>query len=172
MFRRRAAYTITELLLTLAAAGILAGIAGPVLHDQVAAARGRSATNQLVAAIHLARSMAIRRAREVVICPAPDCAADARWNDGWLVFVNEDADRPPRRDDEETVLRRQSAMPGVSITANRGYFVIRRVGLRSTNGTLTVCDSRGAAHARAVIVSYTGRPRIARSRPDGDPLQC
>jgi hypothetical protein len=34
------------------------------------------------------------------------------------------------------------------------------------------CDRRGAAAAKAVIVSYTGRPRVDRLAPDGKPLQC
>ena len=40
------------------------------------------------------------------------------------------------------------------------------------NGTLVFCDPRGSAHARAIIISHTGRPRVARLDADGKPLRC
>ena len=41
-----------------------------------------------------------------------------------------------------------------------------------TNGTTIFCDGRGAPAAKAVIVSYTGRPRVDRVDADGRPLHC
>jgi hypothetical protein len=40
---------------------------------------------------------------------------------------------------------------------------MRAFGLRSTNGTLLVCNARKPEHAAAVIVSYTGKARIGES---------
>jgi type IV fimbrial biogenesis protein FimT len=58
------------------------------------------------------------------------------------------------------------------MTGNRIRFSYRPFGRRSTNGTVTYCDDRGADAARAVIVSYTGRPRTASLAPGGKPLRC
>jgi hypothetical protein len=40
------------------------------------------------------------------------------------------------------------------------------------NGTVTFCDTRGPAAARAVIISYTGRPRVSDRGPGRRPLVC
>ena len=59
-----------------------------------------------------------------------------------------------------------------SIVGNRPYFDFRPIMRRSTNGTLVFCDERGPAAARAVIVSYTGRPRVDTVAADGARLVC
>jgi len=38
--------------------------------------------------------------------------------------------------------------------------------------SFTFCDERGPRAARAVIISQTGRPRVAASDASGDPLTC
>ena len=51
--------------------------------------------------------------------------------------------------------------PGILIVANRRGFTLRSTELRATNGTLIICDARERAEARAIVVSYNGRPRVA-----------
>jgi type IV fimbrial biogenesis protein FimT len=58
-----------------------------------------------------------------------------------------------------------------TVISNRPYYEFRP-GRRSTNGSIVFCDGRGAVAARAVIVSYTGRPRVARVDAEGRPLKC
>jgi len=58
-----------------------------------------------------------------------------------------------------------------TVTSNRPYYEFRPR-RRSTNGTTVFCDRRGSAAAKAVIVSYTGRPRVDRVDADGRPLRC
>jgi type IV fimbrial biogenesis protein FimT len=89
-----------------------------------------------------------------------------------MVFVNTDDDRPPNRALDEALLYFHAPQTTGSISANRRLFEFRPFGWRSTNGTVTFCDDRGNAHARAVIVSYTGRPRVAAEGPGGRALKC
>jgi type IV fimbrial biogenesis protein FimT len=89
-----------------------------------------------------------------------------------MVFVNEDERRPPDRAPGETLLYAHKPQIRGSITANRRLFEFRAFGWRSTNGTVTFCDRRGQPHARAVIVSYTGRPRVSPEGPGGRALVC
>ena len=42
----------------------------------------------------------------------------------------------------------------------------------ATNGTLVYCDRRREAAARALVISYTGRPRVAAEGPAGRDLDC
>ncbi len=175
MLQAHRGLTLLEALSALAVAAVLVSVGVPALSGAVANARRTTAVNDLIAAVHFARANAIRRSEQLVICPdsrMTPCDPSARWDGGWLVFVNTDRDRPPRLDDDEPVLLRRGRVAGLQVDANRSFFAFHRIGLRSTNGTLTFCDSRGAAAARAVIVSYTGRPRVAHTRADGRPLEC
>jgi hypothetical protein len=62
--------------------------------------------------------------------------------------------------------------PGLTLNVNRDAFEFRPF-ISSTNGTFVVCDSRGAAHATAVIVSIMGRVRMQKkTMPDGTALAC
>ncbi|MDH3588999.1 MAG: GspH/FimT family pseudopilin [Gammaproteobacteria bacterium] len=175
MSRFSCGLTLFELLVAMAVAAVILSIGIPALNGITANARRTAATNDLITAVHVARSTAIRRNRQVVICAdggAEPCTADANWSGGWLVFVNEDADHPPRLGQHDTVLYRHQAVSRLQIGSNRDYYSFYRIGLRSTNGTLTLCDSRGPVQARAVIISYTGRPRVSRTRAGGTPIQC
>ena len=169
--------SLLELLITLAAGSILLLFAAPSFRHTIANGERTAAINEFVTALHVARREANTRAEEVVVCKSADgenCAfgSDATWTDGLLVFANLNRDAPPRLNETEPVLLRTTPMRGVSIHGNRDAFVLRPHNRRSTNGTLTVCDRRGTAHARAIIVSYTGRPRTASTAPNGEPLQC
>ena len=89
-----------------------------------------------------------------------------------MLFVNTDGRRPPRRAaNEPLLLAHQPALTG-TIRANRQLFEFRPFGRRSVNGTVTFCDERGAASAKAVIVSYTGRPRVSKRGPGRRRLTC
>jgi type IV fimbrial biogenesis protein FimT len=101
------------------------------------------------------------------------CTNDEQaYGAGWLVFADRNSKRPPQRpDDEPLIYAYRPALLG-SIVGNRAYFDFQPIMRRSTNGTLVFCDERGTAAARAVIVSYTGRPRVDTVAADGTRLVC
>jgi type IV fimbrial biogenesis protein FimT len=164
-------WTLVNLLTTLAIMAILASLAVPGFASLMWSQRRVAAVNSLVASLHLARSEAIKRGRLVVLCPVGEpeqcLGRSGPWLDGWMVFVNLDGDQPPHRDPGEPVIRYHQAPEGVAIHANRGAFVMRPVGVRSTNGTVTFCHPEGTGDGRAVVVSYSGRPRTT-----GEGLRC
>lgn len=169
--------TLLEILVVLAVASLLLTIALPSFQHTIAGGERTASVNALLTSLHLARRIALDRANVVVLCKAPggdECARgdDVAWSDGIVVFVNLDEDDPPRIDAGEPVIHRQALAGAVRVFANRESFAMRPYGRRSTNGTFTVCDRRGEPHARAVIVSWTGRPRVASTLPDGEALTC
>ena len=172
----RSGFTLLELLVAIAVAGVFVGLVMPTFDSLLLDNRRTARINNLVTALHLARSEAIKRGKVVAICPTggtDNCAgSDAGWEHGWLVFANLDRDDPPRIDDDEPVLFRYSADRHAQIRANRRAFTYRPFDKNSTNGTIVFCDRRGAAHARAVVISYTGRPRIADKSASGGALTC
>jgi hypothetical protein len=46
------------------------------------------------------------------------------------------------------------------------------VALAGTTVSFVFCDQRGNSAARAIIVSQTGRPRVAAHDAAGKPLRC
>ncbi|MCH7510210.1 MAG: GspH/FimT family pseudopilin [Proteobacteria bacterium] len=166
--------TLLELLLVMGIAAVLVTGAVPSFRQMIMDSRRTAAINELVGTIQFARSEAAKRNREVVLCPSGggrQCTKDP-WNLGWLVFANLDQDSPARLDAGEPLLYVKSAREGLKITANRRVFRFRPLGVRSVNGTVTFCDSRGAQSARAVIISYTGRPRVSDRDPSNKRLIC
>jgi type IV fimbrial biogenesis protein FimT len=137
-------------------------------------ARNR-ALNTFVTAVQLARSEAIKRADEVALCKSGGgsrCTSGGEWGPGWLVFVNLDHDSPPKLDAGEPMIHQDGRLAAARVTANRDAFTFRPFSKASTNGTVTFCDVRGPKAARAVIVSPSGRPRIASTNSSGGPLVC
>ena len=168
-----AGFTVLELMFVCAIAAVLAGVAAPGFHEYSLNARRTSQLNELVHALHAARSAAIRGGQPVVLCKSSDGAhctpLASGWDEGWIAFVNRDADSPAVVDADEPILLRQSRVGNLSIRANRGaltYWPFSRAG---TTATFIFCDARGLESARAVIVSQTGRPRVARAESCGQP---
>lgn len=167
-------FTALELLVAMAVAAILLTLGVPAFTAQVLDARLTAAVNRVVHGMHVARQEALKSGADVVVCRSPSgrqCADSGDWRTGLIVFVNRDRDDPPRVDAGETVLQVEPAFPLDAILANRRAFVFRPW-TRSVNGTLIFCDRRGVARARAVVVSYTGRPRATSAATANGALKC
>jgi len=169
-------FSLLELLITVTLGAVLLALAVPGMRWLALDARRTADINAFVSAIQLARSESAKRARPVVLCQSAAgrrCeSADARYEAGWIVFVDEDDDTPPLRDGSEPLLLQYFPVIQGTIRSNRVSYVFRPYFRRSTNGTVTFCDSRGAEAARAVVISYTGRPRVAALGPGGRSLNC
>ena len=176
MIRCARGFTLWELLCTCLVGGIVLGLAVPSVRGVALDTRRTAEINELVLAIQLARSEASKVGRSVIVCKSADglrCGGnDVRFDAGWIVFVDNDGARPPQRSADEPLLLAHAPLATGTITSNRGYFEFRPIQRRSVNGTVVFCDERGPAAARAVIVSYTGRPRVAAVDSGGAPLRC
>jgi type IV fimbrial biogenesis protein FimT len=172
----RNGFSLLQLLVTLAVAGTLLGLAVPSFRAFLLDSRMTADVNAFVLAVQVARSEVAKRGRTVVVCRTLDrqrCdGAALDLAAGFMVFINEDDDYPPARGRAEPLLYAHERELTGRISANRPFFEFRPRPRRSTNGTVVFCDERGAGAARAVIVSYTGRPRIGRRTADGKPLIC
>jgi type IV fimbrial biogenesis protein FimT len=167
--------TLIELLTVLAVSSIVATLSVSGFSTLLSKARMDSAVNGLVHSLQMARQISRTMGTTVTVCKSMDgqnCDNGADWHDGWLLFANLDDDTPPQIDPDEVVLEVHESVRNLEISANRRAFVMRPFGRRSTNGTFTYCDGRGASHAQAVIVSYTGKPRKSISGAGGQPLSC
>jgi type IV fimbrial biogenesis protein FimT len=156
--------------------GIVVGIGAPTLQHFTLDARLVADVNAFVGAVQLARSEAAKRGRSVIVCKTVDrvsCGGDEiDFDTGWMVFANVDDVFPPTRAANEPLIYAHIPASAGTIVSNRPFYEFRAYRRRSTNGTVTFCDARGPAAARAVIISYTGRPRVAALGPGNRPLTC
>ncbi len=174
-WRYNEGFSLYELIMTLGLAAIVVTIGLPSFGNIVSNQILMAETNTLFHSIHLARKESITRRREVTLCPTLDgenCEPQLDWSIGWMVFVNIDRDRPANRDLNEPILHRYSVNETVRIRSNRRSFSLRSTELRATNGTLKFCDRNDRGTARALVISYTGRPRTALADVHGRPIQC
>jgi type IV fimbrial biogenesis protein FimT len=168
-------YSLYELVMTLALVGLILTLGLPSFGSLAADKRLRVETDALFHAVHLARKSSIVRRHVVSLCPSVDgqsCNPGYDWSNGWIMFANVDRDDPPQVDRDEPILRRHSVDDTVQILANRQGFTLRSTQLRATNGTFVICDRAGRAQPRGLVVSYTGRPRVARSDGGGNGYRC
>ena len=175
MRQGRCGYTLYEVLMTLALIAVLVGVGLPSFAGIAARSRISVEINALFHAIHVARKESIMRHRVVSLCPSVDgvnCNPGRDWSSGWLMFENTDADVPPRRDEGEALLQVHKVDELVRISANRRGFTLRATVKRATNGTFVVCDRADRATPTALVISYTGRPRVTRETVRGDPYAC
>ncbi len=171
-------FTLTELLIVVALAAIMVAMGMPHFGDMVNDNRRAAEVNRFVTSLNLARTEALKRRTTVTVCkssdplnPTPDCDTSAKWEDGWLIFVNLDGDDSPAAVDAgETVLRVSAEIESdIDITgfgdfANHvsyGFDGSLRVPATSTGGRFNFCDDRGPPAARAVLINNTGRARLS-----------
>jgi type IV fimbrial biogenesis protein FimT len=170
--RRQGGFTLTELLAAVVIVAVLIGVGMPAWSSLVRDTRLASFTNELRAALTLARSEAIRRGHRVTLCVSRNgqqCAneAGAGWESGWVLFADRDGDIV--RDADETLIRsRGPAGPGLSARGNgtlaRYVSYVPSGSTRSATGALQMGTLRICAgdRQRSLILNAAGRVRVER----------
>ena len=167
MLQRHAAFTLIELLMSVAIVALLAGIGLPPMGRLVERHRANAAMNTLTAHMQLARIAAISRNRRAVLCPTSDgarCVAGNDWSPGWMMFIDEDGNRQPDHADDILQVDLQAASPHLRITSNSGRAQLRYLPDGTSAGsnlTVSVCTPDGQLLGQ-VIVNNIGRPRSQR----------
>jgi len=156
-------FTLIELIITLVIAGILLSIGIPSFNSFLKNNQLTTQINELVTSINLTRSEAIKRGFSSTICKSntgTSCAGN--WTDGWIVFDDQNADGAV--DAGETIIRAHDALKGGNTltfgTKNRITYSSQGIAV-GFNDTFKLCDNRGATKAKGLVVSNTGRARLA-----------
>jgi type IV fimbrial biogenesis protein FimT len=175
-------FTLPELMMTLAVAGVLVAITVPNMSQFLRNNRLSGATNDLLRSVQNARSQAITRQRTVAVCASANPGqVNANCSNGsftgWIVF--EDANTNWQRDAGELLIEGQVADPVMTVVNdNNGVISFSPTGFRTVTAgqvpttTILLCDDRGTVAigndsvARAVLVDPTGRPRSSKTNVD------
>lgn len=164
--RKAPGHTLVELAVVLAAAGVLAGLAGPSFAATLADVRRLAAITEILGAIDAARRVAAARGRSVSLC-----VTDSRGVCGARVA------RGLAVEDDSGALGAQRLLErrlpeSQRLQSNRDVIRLAAGGLAATPASLVLCDRRGSRAARAVIVSRSGRPRVSERDAQGRTLSC
>ena len=158
---REAGWTLIELAIALAIAGILVALGVGSLNGVRHAANGSEARNVLLASLVQARNAAALREQDVVLCPSPDqqgCAATHHWERGWIVFVDYDDNRT-RGPDEPVLHGHRELASGIGLVTSTGRRTLDfqpNGSNAGSNATFTLCDGRGPGKATAFAMSNGG----------------
>jgi type IV fimbrial biogenesis protein FimT len=167
-------FTVIELIITVAIVAILATVAVPAYTNMMTNNRMAGEINDFVGSLHFARSEAIKRGLDVLVCKSSDgqlCTTTGNWSQGWVVF--QDTNSNQSRDAAgcpgepcEPLISTHSAFQGGDQLVGTGS-PANRVGFNRNgfftagSGTITLCESgKVREKARAVIISPTGRIRL------------
>lgn len=155
--------TLPELLIALAVVALLAALATPSFRELRRRAGLSAAVNQMVGALHYARSVAILRSVPTVVCLTADGSQCVEREDipahGWLVFSDLERSSPVRLDAGDELLRTYRLSSGLTATGTRTALTFWPVTRAGTTGTFTFCSAARQPRGRAVVVSRVGRPR-------------
>lgn len=152
-------FTLVELMVTLSVAAILLTVGVPGMRDLIANNRLTATTNLFVSSLNIARSEAIKQARNATVCasasPYTSCNGTS-WQQGWIVWV--DTDQDGNLDAPGEVIRTVQALStSIQIASTNNSFSIDSQGnVDNVNGKLNVCDDRPAETGRQLRVLATG----------------
>lgn len=164
-------FTLIEILVTIAIAAILAGVAVPSLSGFLRNVKLNSISASLVASLQQARSEAIKLNQGVLVCPSntakTDCAATTDWGaNGWLVCYDADSDGlcdvPPTDGTKPNPIRVEDKV-SATFAAIAGPAVAIRFAPSGSQGaagsamvTLSITGAWSGAAAVAVSVAASG----------------
>jgi len=168
--------TLVELVITLTVIGVLLSIATPSFEDLIRSSRITMESNRIISDIKLARSEAMKRNVEVILCrsgnpnaAAPVCGGTEKiWTSGWLIFASGDANVTfePATD---TLLKVSQAVQGagLDIKTNGAADTNLRFNTDATTNEggdtaqFALCDARGEDDGKLIEIPAVGRPRLA-----------
>jgi type IV fimbrial biogenesis protein FimT len=162
-------FTLIELLVVIAIVAIVTGFAVPGFGNLRRAAGVSVTASELLGSLHFARSAAVLNGEPVTLCLSANqetcVASGSEAATGWLVFPDPGAKVSGAAAAGQPILRSFRSPNDIVVQGSRAAVTFWPVTRASTTSTFEVCDvnpevSR-TVRGRAVVVSQTGRPRVA-----------
>jgi len=161
-------FSLIELMITIALAGILMAVAAPSMQKMFKTNRVQTEASSFVGDLMLARTEAIKRGQNVSVCVSSngvDCLTTNTWNQGWIVFSDSTAACTGATSANPAVKVRKAFSTAdtlVASVASTACVTFNREGFTSNLGTAAVtfklhtADNLSTA-TRCVAVDLGGR---------------
>ena len=186
--KKYSGFTLVEVMITLIVVSILLAVGLPSLKSFLQGNQMVAATNELLSAIHIARSEAIKLQSSVTICESANgtsCTSPGAndWEDGWIVFVDADSNLTGTGAactaiGTDCLLRTHGAITDSRFTVaglnpggadiNSVTFDARGIPRNAAgawlSGTFSICnvnDAGSTIDSRAVVLNLSGRVRAS-----------
>jgi type IV fimbrial biogenesis protein FimT len=172
--------TLIELLVTIVVLTVLLALGVPSFKEFIKNNRLTAQTNNLVVDIQLARSEAVKRGTNTVICASSDqatCTGHATWANGWIVYSDVDltdgadpvtgGSDPLCEDTEDCIMRTSEGVSGGnSIITDADNIRFLPTGL-AANGNVTISvQSRDCYRDQRRDISITLQGHTVVSKAD------
>lgn len=159
-------FTLVELLITIVVATILVALAVPAFHNFVQNNRITAQVNELITALTLVRSEAIKRKQTITICSSSDgSTCTGAWDQGWIIFTDANGNGTVDAGTEDILRVREGLTGGATLveTASLSSIQFDRLGSASVpaNFQLRIPDCKGD-QARDITLLVTGRTDVSR----------
>lgn len=156
-------FTLLELMVTIAVVAVLATIAVPAYQALGQSSAIRAAANNLVAALHYARTHAIKQDRKIQICGSNNqSSCTGQWGAGWII-QRADGAGPPL-----AVHKLKSTRVDIKLNSPHANVVFGPSGFaRGYQGNFEI-QSDDYAYKACVIVAQSGRIRTVKGDHDKD----
>jgi type IV fimbrial biogenesis protein FimT len=167
--KTQSGFTLIELMVTLAVGIVVLALGLPAIMSMMSTNQAAGYANDLVGAMRLARSEAVKRGVSVTICAsnATQTACSGNdWNNGWIVFSDDNANSV--YDAGETIHRVWSIptdqRPNLEFeTSSPNAIRYTSSGANALDAQTTFAFQKSdchAAQARQITISRMGRPTL------------
>lgn len=155
--RTQEGFTVIELMVTLVVLAVLISIAIPSFTGMIRDNRNLAVRNELTSAIQMARSEALKRRTDVVLChrnvAGTACANNANWSDGWLIRAP-----LPTSPVTYTVLKVWDQTSNVAVAGPNAGLTYTPSGMATATANFTVSAASGCTGQKQhqLAISRTG----------------
>jgi len=138
-------FTLVELLIAIVVVTILLAAGAPAFKDFIKNNRVTSLINGHVSVIQLARSEALKRGTNMVVCASDNqtsCSGKDTWADGWILFSDLNLNNAPDvgtgacLETEDCIVKKRTGLPeGTTLTTDADFVCFLPTGLSGTIAT-------------------------------------
>lgn len=162
--RKTDGYTLIELLITVAIAGILLTVGIPGFNSLIKESRQTTLRNEFNTYYFYARNEAVKRRTPITLCPqnadGTNCDSSKPWGDGWIIFV--DSNNDGDKDSGELILKAHEAIHrDINIVASSTAIRVNERGFNLATSIFTFCDSRGSNFTQTKYITKAGRIQVS-----------
>ncbi|MCV6627614.1 MAG: GspH/FimT family pseudopilin [Cellvibrionaceae bacterium] len=169
--------TLIELLVTVTILALLLMVGVPSLTGMVERGNVRAQVGKLKSALDMARSEALARHMQVVVCGSSDgdsCTGSANWDSGWLAYSDRNRNREADfgagacgEAEDCALVSEQLAGNVITLRASASDIVFNRDGSTDQSYQLDICakdvpPGEDLGRSMQLTVSVTGAVKIVR----------